>query len=108
LISASFAAGVLDQRLASGALRSADLAEYEQRWRTRLGPELDAQMALRQVANGLSDGAIEDLFELARTDGIMPIVRSTARFNRHRDFIVSLLKHPPARRVLFRRVWRSA
>jgi len=44
---------------------------------------------------------IDSLFELARTDGIMPIVRRTARFNRHRDLIVALLRHPPVRRALF-------
>ena len=44
------------------------------------------------------------LFELAQTDGIMPIVRRTARFNRHRDLILSLFKHPPARRLFFRRM----
>ena len=32
----------------------------------------------------------------------MPIVRRTARFNQHRDLILSLLKHPPARRLLFK------
>jgi len=35
-------------------------------------------------------------------NGVMPIVRRTARFNQHRDLIVSLLKHPPARRLLFK------
>ena len=40
----------------------------------------------------------------------MPIVRRTARFNQHRNLIVSLFKHPPARRLLFRRLtaWRAA
>jgi hypothetical protein len=56
------------------------------------------------LANRLADDEIENLFELARTDGIMPIVRRTAKFNRHRDLILSLFKHPPARRVLFRRL----
>jgi hypothetical protein len=34
----------------------------------------------------------------------MPIVRRTARFNRHRDLILAVLSHPPARRLLVRRV----
>jgi hypothetical protein len=50
----------------------------------------------------MSDADIDSLFELAETDGIMPLVRRTATFNRHREFIIALLKHPPARRVLFR------
>jgi hypothetical protein len=50
----------------------------------------------------MSDADIEDLFELARTDGIMPIVRRTASFNRHRELILTLFKHPSARQILFR------
>jgi hypothetical protein len=42
---------------------------------------------------------------LARTDGIMPIVRKTARFNDHRHLIRALLRHPPARKILFRSVF---
>ena len=34
----------------------------------------------------------------------MPIVRRTAKFNEHRALILSLLRHPPARRVLLRRL----
>ena len=47
---------------------------------------------------------IEALFELERTNGVMPIVRRTARFNHHRELIVSLFKHPPARRLLFKQL----
>ena len=49
----------------------------------------------------MSDADIEQLFELARTDGVMPIVRRTASFNRHRKLILDLLKHPPVRQSSF-------
>ena len=52
----------------------------------------------------LSDQAIDSFFELAHTDGIMPIVRATARFNEHRPLIRAIFKHPPARRILFRAI----
>jgi len=80
------------------------LARYERQWRASLGEELDAQKTLRDIADRLSDAEIEDLFELARTDGVMPIVRKTATFNRHRHVILSLLSHPPARRILMQRI----
>ena len=104
LVSASLAADVLEDGLRRDGLDAARLEPYQDAWRKRLGPELDAQLSLRLLANRLTDDEIEMLFDLAQTDGIMPIVRRTARFNRHRDLIVSLLKHPPARRVLFRRL----
>ena len=104
LMSGSLAADVLTDALRAGDLGHGALSVYEQRWRSLLGEELAAQQRLRSVANDLSNDEIEELFELARTDGIMPIVRRTASFNRHRQLIVSLLNHPPARRVLMRRL----
>ena len=102
LLSAELAADTLAGALAEDDLSAPRLASYESRWRKRLGSELRWQLILRRIAQRLSDADIDRLFELARTDGIMPIVRRTAAFNHHREFIVALLKHPPARRVLFR------
>jgi len=104
LVSAELAASVLAPALAEDDLGSARLERYERRWRERLSAELQAQLALRLVAHRMTDGDIEQLFELARTDGIMPIVRKTAQFNRHRKLILALLKHPPVRQLLLRRL----
>ncbi|HMD34038.1 MAG TPA: NAD(P)/FAD-dependent oxidoreductase [Vicinamibacterales bacterium] len=102
LLSAGLAAETLAGALARNDLSAASLADYQSRWRKRLGSELRWQLVLRRIAQRLSDAQIDGLFELARTDGLMPILRRTAAFNHHREFIVALLKHPPARRVLFR------
>jgi digeranylgeranylglycerophospholipid reductase len=103
IVSANIAAEVLSAALRRDRLDRASLAPYEERWRERLMPEFRAQLAMRMLAQRLDDTEIDQLFELAQTNGIMPIVRRTARFNRHRDLIVALFKHPPARRLLFRR-----
>jgi digeranylgeranylglycerophospholipid reductase len=104
LLSAKIAAETLIETLPRDAVSAVDLSAYEGRWRKRLGPELRWQLVLRRIAQRLTDSDIDALFELARTDGIMPLVRRTATFNEHRGFIMALLKHPPARRVLFRAV----
>lgn len=102
LLSAELAAETLVEKLATDDLARDALAAYERAWRKRLGSELRWQLVLRRIAQRLSDSDIDQLFELAHRDGIMPLVRRTATFNRHREFIIALLKHPPARRVLFR------
>jgi flavin-dependent dehydrogenase len=104
LLSASIAADTLATALRADVVDASALARYEARWKKRLGTELKWQLVLRRIAQRLSDADIDRLFDLARTDGVMPIVRRTATFNRHGDFIVALLKHPPARRVLLRAV----
>jgi geranylgeranyl reductase family protein len=102
LLSARLAADTLAPALDADELRRETLAAYQRAWRSQLGSELRWQIVLRRVAQRMSDRDIDRLFDLARSDGLMPLLRRTARFNQHREFIVALLKHPPARRVLFR------
>ncbi len=108
VVSGEIAAEVLGSRLAVDDLSAGAMREYERRWRTRFQSEFTAQLALRFVAQRMRDTDIDALFSLAITDGILPLVRKTARFNRHRDFILALLRHQPARRALFGRLARSA
>src|SRR5262245_24252483 len=102
VLSGSLAAEVGSRALRRDRLDAASLAVYETRWRARLAREFDAQLELRRLAVGMSDADIEALFDLARTDGVMPLVRKTARFNEHRHLIKALFNHRPARRILFR------
>ncbi len=102
LLSAKLAADTLIDALARGDLAARSLVAYERRWREHLDAELSTQLSLRVVAKRMRDEDIEDLFELALTDGVMPIVRRTATFNRHRQLILALFKHPPARQILLR------
>jgi geranylgeranyl reductase family protein len=102
ILSASLAADVAVEALGRDRLDREALSEYEHRWRAELGDEFKAQHALREAVTRLSDQGIDSFFEIARTDGLMPIVRATARFNEHRPLIQALFKHPPARRILFR------
>jgi digeranylgeranylglycerophospholipid reductase len=104
LVSASIGAGVLAAALHDDDVSAARLSDYERRWRARLETELDTQLSFRLLAQRMPDDDIEGLFTLARTDGVMPIVRRTASFNRHRKLIVALLKHAPAREMFFRSV----
>jgi geranylgeranyl reductase family protein len=108
VVSGEIAAEVLNTQLASGDLSASALRDYERRWRGRFQSEFNAQLALRFVAQRMRDADIDALFHLANTDGILPIVRKTARFNKHRDFILALLRHQPARRALFGRLANSA
>ena len=80
------------------------LSAYQQRWRERLGPEFQAQLALRMLAQRLTDPDIDSLFDLARTNGVMPLVRRTAQVTQPRHRIAERVRHAPARRLLVRRL----
>ena len=104
ILSAKLASSVAADALASDRLDAEALASYERAWRDQLGEEFAEQRSLRDLVTRLSDREIDSFFELARTDGIMPIVRKTAQFNHHRHLIRALLRHPPARKILFRSI----
>jgi digeranylgeranylglycerophospholipid reductase len=101
VLSAALAADVAEPALRQDRLQASSLRAYQTRWRRRLAGEFHAQSALRSVAQRMSDRQIDALFELALTDGVMPIVARTASFNRHRPLIHALLRHAPARRIFW-------
>jgi geranylgeranyl reductase family protein len=101
VLSADMASRVAMRALAANQLSAPDLKPYETQWRRRLAREFHAQWALRHLAQRMNDRQIDALFDLALTDGVMPIVERTATFNHHRPLIQALLRHAPARRILW-------
>jgi geranylgeranyl reductase family protein len=105
LLSGAFAAETLDDALKAGDLRETRLRAYETRWRDRLGAEIRIGLAFRMLASRLNDRAIDSLIELARIDGIVPMLRQTADFNWHRQSALALLRHAQFRRILISSLW---
>ena len=107
LLSGAIAADVLDQALAGNRLGARTLRHYEARWRQRLGQEIRVGLAFRRIVARLSDESIDELIELARVDGVVPLLQETAAFNWHRKAALALLGHPAFRRIVFRSWARS-
>jgi geranylgeranyl reductase family protein len=107
LISAQLAAATLDHALRADDLRAWRLREYESAWKARLGSEIRTGLAFRNVASRMSDRAIDALIDLARVDGIVPLLRQTADFNWHRRSALALLRHTQFRRILLRQIVSS-
>ena len=105
LLSGEFAAETLDDALKADDLSDTRLRTYETRWRERLGAEIRIGLAFRMLASRLNDRAIDSMIELARIDGIVPMLRQTADFNWHRQSALALLRHAQFRRVLLSSLW---
>jgi digeranylgeranylglycerophospholipid reductase len=102
LACADVAAGVIRGCFDRASFGAPDLAVYERRWKSLLQKEILVGQRTRRMCARLSDGRIESLFQLARTDGIVPIIRSTADFDWHSGLIFALL-----RRLSFMRFFRD-
>jgi digeranylgeranylglycerophospholipid reductase len=100
LLTGRLAAGVLAEALAEDKLSGRRLKEYERQWRARLGPEIRAGLAFRAIAAKLNDAAVDRLVDLARVDGIVPLLQQTADFNWHRSAAQALLRHGEFRKIV--------
>ncbi len=100
LLTGHLAANVLSEALRENRLGARRLREYERRWRARLGREIRAGLAFRGVAARLNDLTIDRLMELARVDGIVPLLKQTADFNWHQSAAQALLRHAEFRRII--------
>lgn len=90
LLGAEIASEVVAGCFRRGSCGAADLAPYEDRWRKALRHEIVFGRRARLVCSRLSDAQVESLFRLARTDGIIPIIRTVADFDRHSGLLLAL------------------
>jgi len=102
LACADLAADVIGECFGRSSFGPADLAAYERRWKALLQKEILVGQYTRRMCARLSDGRIESLFQLARTDGIVPIIRDKADFDWHSGLIFALLQ-----RLSFMKVFRD-
>lgn len=107
MLSGAMAADTIASALAEGRTDAAALRPYEMAWRARLGAEIQAGLRFRRVAAGLSDTSIEALINLAKVDGVVPLLKEHGSFNWHRKAAMALLGHPAFRQIAFKSWARS-
>ena len=106
LLTASLAADTLIEGFQAGRLDEGFLKRYEDRWETQLGPELRMSGWLRQFLVRCRDREIDELVRALGSDSVQDVIRRTARFNRHRDLIVALLREPGIASLLLKSLFR--
>jgi geranylgeranyl reductase family protein len=92
LLGARLAAETILEAFRSGRFDAAALAPYERRWKSALRREIAVGLSARRVYSWLSEGQVESLFALARTDGIIPLVQREGDFDRQSGLILALLR----------------
>lgn len=105
ILSGTLAADALTGLLRRDQLTERDLRVCEDAWRERLGPDIRAGLAFRALASRIGDRGIQALIEVARVDGIVPLLKETADFNWHRRAALALLRHPSVRKAVLSSIW---
>jgi len=92
LLCAEIAAETIKKAFEQGDGSERILKEYEARWRKKIDRELKAGVRMRNIFSKLSDRQINFLMELAKRNGIMPIIQR-AHFDWHRGLITYLIRN---------------
>lgn len=92
MLCSEIAANTILKALRYGDYSEKVFEEYEITWRKKIEPELKAGSMLRNIFSKLSDRQIDFLMDIAKKDGIMPIIEK-ANFDWHRDLISYLIRH---------------
>jgi len=106
LLTASLAADTLIEGFQADRLDAEFLARYESRWATELGADLRVSAWLRQFLTRCRDAEIDGLVRALASDSVQSVIRRTARFNRHRDVILALLREKGIASLLLKSLFR--
>ena len=90
LLCSEIAVKIISDAFARNDFSKRMFRNYETEWRKAIDPELKAGKRLRNFFERLNDGQINFLVNLAKTDGILPAIRSSD-FDWHRDIISFLM-----------------
>lgn len=94
MLCATMAAQALRRAFARGDWSALILQEYEREWRRRIAPELQIGGHLRAMFARFSDEQIDTIVELGTKGEVVELIRRIARFDWHRDLILSSLRLP--------------
>jgi flavin-dependent dehydrogenase len=103
LIGARVASDVILKAFRSGTQGSTAYAEYDRLWRAVLKREIEVGAYARRAMAVLDDAHIEKLMDVARRDGVIPLIRAKGDFDWHSGLIGDLLRKAPIFRI-FREV----
>ncbi len=103
LIGARVASDVILKAFRSGTQGSTAYAEYDRLWRAVLKREIEVGAYARRALAVLDDAHIEKLMDVARRDGVIPLIRAKGDFDWQSGLILDLLRKAPIFRI-FREV----
>ena len=106
LLTATLAAETLIEAFQAGRFDGPMLGRYEARWEEALGSDLRVAAWLRQFLVRCRDGEIDGLVRALASESVQAVLHDTARFNRHREAILALVREPGIARLLLKSLFR--
>jgi geranylgeranyl reductase family protein len=100
LLCSEIASQVVLKRFEEGCFSAKALAEYEKLWKNAIKKEILIGYYTRKICGKLSDFQIEKMFQIAQSDGIIPLIKDKGNFDWHSELIISLMKRIPLLKLI--------
>ena len=104
LLSAEMASEVIKEAFHTGKFHAKALSRYEKLWKGTLGKEIKYGEYFNKLFSKLGDNSLDQLFNAAIQDNLLPHIQKNGEFDWHKDTIVKIMRSPNLRRVLWHRL----
>jgi len=100
LLCSEIASRVLTESFKKKDFSKEALAEYEKLWKKAIQKEILIGYYARKICAKLSDSQIERIFNIAKNDGVIPLIKEKGNFDWHSELILMLIKRLPLLRYI--------
>jgi digeranylgeranylglycerophospholipid reductase len=95
LLCSRIAADVISRCHQAGSFSAHSLSVYDKTWREAIQKEILVGHYARRIFSLFSDAQIERLIDLAKTDGIIPLIQTKGQFDWQSGLLLELAKKVP-------------
>ena len=99
LLCSDIASKEISRRFKEDALSAQDLSVYEKSWKKEIQKEILVGYYMRKICEKLSDSQVENMFQIAQNDGVIPIIRKKGNFDWQSEVILALAKRAPFKSI---------
>jgi len=99
LLCSDIASKEIMQRFEKDALSEQDLSVYEKNWKKEIQKEILVGYYTRKICEKLSDSQVENMFQIARNNGVIPLIKKKGNFDWQSDVILALAKRAPFKSI---------
>ena len=95
LLCSDIAAEMISAGFKKDCLSARDLSAYEKSWKKAIQKEILVGYYTRKICEKLSDSQVENMFQIARDDGVIPLIEKKGNFDWQSEVILALARKAP-------------
>ncbi len=99
LLCSDIASEIISKGFKEGTLTEQHLSSYEKCWKKEIQKEILVGHYTRKICEKLSDSQIENMFQIARNDGVIPLIKKKGNFDWQSEVILALARRAPFKSI---------